>query len=79
MSQKVQTVPIFKFFSNVNVKVDFKVLAILSVLSFFPRGGGSKIQNFLVFPKKFQFFPKFKKVQILRGDGSRNLWTFSTF
>ena len=35
-------------------------------------GGGGGIEN--------QFFPKFKKVQIILGEGggSRKLWTFST-
>ena len=46
----------------------------------------SKFSQFQIFPKlgtgvvvKFQFFPKFKKVQIILGEGSRKLWTFSTF
>ena len=44
----------------------------------------SKFSQFQIFPKlgtgeKFQIFPKFKKVQIILGEGgSRKLWTFPT-
>ena len=49
---------------------DIKIVYISNFSQFRSRGGGG-IEN--------QFFPKFKKVQIILGEGgSRKLWTFST-
>ena len=47
---------------------DIKIVYISNFSQFRSRGG--VIEN--------QFFPKFKKVQIILGGGSRKLWTFST-